>query len=139
MIREEIKQLKTGTRELRNFGVLVGAVFAALGLLFLLRGKARYPYFLAPGILLLVFGAAFPRTLKQIYVAWMCLAIVLGFIVSTVILTLFFILVITPIGLAARLLGKDFLRLKLDRRGSTYWISRKSRPPRSPAEYGQQF
>jgi len=53
MIREEIKQLKTGTRELRNFGVLVGAVFAALGLLFLLRGKARYPYFLAPGILLL--------------------------------------------------------------------------------------
>ncbi len=139
MIREEIKQLKTGTRELRNFGVLVGAVFAALGLLFLLRGKARYPYFLAPGILLLVFGAAFPRTLKQIYVAWMCLAIVLGFIVSSVILTLFFVLVITPIGLAARLFGKDFLRLKLDRRETTYWITRKSRRPQSPAEYGQQF
>ena len=139
MIREEIKELKTGTRELRNFGLLVGAVFVALGLLFLIRGKARYPYFIAPGILLLLFGAVFPRALKYLYFAWMSLAIVFGFIVSTLILTLFFILVITPIGLAARLLGKDFLRLKLDRRESTYWISRKSRPPRSPAEYGQQF
>ena len=139
MIREEIRELKTGIRELRNFGLLVGAVLVALGLLFLLRGKARYPYFLAPGMLLLALGAVFPKGLRYAYVAWMCLAIVLGFIVSTVILTLFFILVITPIGLAARLLGKDFLRLKLDRRESTYWISRKSRPPRSPAEYGQQF
>jgi len=139
MIREEIRELKTGIRELRNFGLLVGAVLVALGLLFLLRGKARYPYFLAPGMLLLALGAVFPKGLRYAYVAWMCLAIVLGFIVSTVILALFFILVITPIGLAARLLGKDFLRLKLDRRESTYWISRKSRPPRSPAEYGQQF
>ena len=139
MIGKEIKELKTGTRELRNFGLLVGAVFVALGLLFLLRGKARYPYFIAPGIVLLVFGAAFPGVLKYIYFAWMSLAIVLGFIVSTLILTLFFGLVITPIGLAARVLGKDFLRLKLDRRVSTYWISRKSRPPRSTAEYGQQF
>ena len=139
MIREEIKDLKTGIRELRNFGLLVGAVLVALGLLFLLRGKARYPYFLTPGVLLLVLGAVFPRGLRYAYVAWMCLAIVVGFVVSTVILTLFFILVITPIGLTARLLGKDFLRLKLDRRESTYWISRKSRPPRSPAEYGQQF
>jgi len=139
MIREEIKGLKTGTRELRNFGLLVGAVLVALGLLFLIRGKARYPYFIAPGILLLLFGAVFPRALKYFYFAWMSLAIVFGFIVSTLILTLFFILVITPIGLAARLFGKDFLRLKLDRRESTYWISRKSRPPRSRAEYGQQF
>jgi len=139
MIREEIRELKTGIRELRNFGLLVGAVLVALGLLFLLRGKARYPYFLAPGVLLLLFGAVFPRALKYIYFAWMSLAIVLGFVVSTLILTLFFILVITPIGLTARLLGKDFLRLKLDRRESTYWISRKSRRPRSPAEYEQQF
>ena len=139
MIRQEIRELKTGIRELRNFGLLVGAVLVALGLLFLLRGKARYPYFLAPGMLLLALGAVFPKGLRYAYVAWMCLAIVLGFIVSTAILTLFFILVITPIGLAARLLGKDFLRLKLDRRETTYWITRKGRPPRSPAEYRQQF
>jgi hypothetical protein len=139
MIRQEIRELKTGTRELRNFGLLVGAVLVALGLLFLMRGKARYPYFVGPGVLLLVFGSVFPRALKYIYFAWMSLAIVLGFVVSTVILTLFFLLVITPIGLAARLFGKDFLRLKLDRGQATYWISRKGRPRRSPEDYGQQF
>ena len=65
MIREEIRELKTGIRELRNFGLLVGAVLVALGLLFLLRGKARYPYFIAPGILLLLFGAVFPRAFNR--------------------------------------------------------------------------
>jgi len=38
----------------------------------------------------------------------MSLAIVLGFVVSGVVLILFFLLVITPIGLAARCLGNDF-------------------------------
>ena len=48
-IREDIKQLKTGDRDLRKFGLMVGGVFARLGLLFLWRHKAFYPYFLWPG------------------------------------------------------------------------------------------
>src|SRR5262245_2590082 len=112
MILEDIKQLKTGPRELRNFGWLVGGVFAALGVFFLFRGKPAYPWFLVPGGVLVFFGTIYPRALKESYIVWMSLAFVLGFIVSNVILTLFFFLVITPIGLAARLLGKDFLRMK---------------------------
>ena len=45
----------------------------------------------------------------------MSVAFVLGFVMAHVILTLFFLLVITPMGLVARLVGKDFLSLKLDR------------------------
>src|SRR2546423_4483343 len=52
MIREEIKQLKTEPRDLRKFGLMVGGVFSLLGLWFLYRHKAHYPYFLCPGILL---------------------------------------------------------------------------------------
>jgi len=91
-----------------------------------------------PGLLLLVFGATLPRALKHVYIGWMALAIVLGFFVSNVLLTLFFFLVITPIGLAARCFGNDFLRLKLDRSAPSYWIRR---PPRqkSPADYERQF
>ena len=139
MIRQEIKQLKTGARELRKFGLLVGAVFAALGLLFWWRHKGHPLYFLWPGILLMIFGAAVPGALKYIYIAWMSFAIVLGFIVSNVLLTVFFILVITPIGLVARLFGKDFLGLKLDRKAPTYWIPRKSRLPGTASDYTQQF
>jgi hypothetical protein len=138
MIREEIKQLKTGERELRKFGWLVGGVLAVLGILMWLRHKTYFPYLLAPGVVLVVSGFLFPKVLKYVYIAWMSAAIVLGFVVSNVILTVFFVLVITPIGLIARLWRKDFLALKIDREIPTYWIGRE-RTAKRPAEYEQQF
>ena len=136
-IREDIKQLKTGPRDLRKFGLLVGGVLAALGILYL-RRKARYPWFLILGIVLLAFGVVLPRVLKYVYIAWMTLAIGLGFLMAHVILTLFFFLIITPLGLVARLVGKDFLNLKLDKQAATYWIRREQRI-RTQANYEQQF
>jgi len=137
MIFQDIKELKTGPSELRKFGLLVGGVFAVLGLVFLLRHKAHYPWFLVPGIVLILFGAIIPRALKHVYIAWMSLAIVLGFVVSNVLLTVFFFLVITPVGLLARLFGKDFLSLKLNRQASSYWIARTT--TRGKADYERQF
>ena len=137
-IRDDIKQLKTGDRDLRKFGLLVGGVFAVLGVLFLLRHKAHYPYFLLPGVGLIAFGAVLPRALKYVYLTWMSVAFVLGFVVSHVILTLFFFLVITPVGLIARATGKDFLSLKLDRNAPSYWIRREQKPVK-PADYERQF
>jgi len=138
MFLKDIKELKTGTRELRNFGLLVGGVFALLGLLFMARGKAAYPWLLTPGLLLVAFGSIAPRILKYIYLVWMGLALVLGFVVSHIILTLFFFLIITPIGLIARLAGKDFLRLKLDRQAKSYWIPREHRR-KAAEDYERQF
>ena len=139
MILLDIKELKTGLRELRKFGLLVGGVFALLGLVWLLRGKPHYPWALFPGILLIAFGILLPRALKYIYIGWMSLAMVLGFIVSNVLLTLFFFVVITPIGLIARLSGKDFLRLKIDHAANSYWLSRESKPAKSATDYDRQF
>lgn len=137
-IREDIKHLKTSDRDLRKFGLMVGGVFAVLGLLFLWRHKAYYPYFLWPGAVLVLFGAILPRALKWIYLAWMSVAFVLGFVMAHVILTLLFFLVITPIGLVARLVGNDFLSLKLDRAAKSYWIPRGSKT-KSAAHYERQF
>lgn len=137
-IREDIKQLKTGERDLRKFGLVVGGVFLALGLFFLLRHKAAWPYFLIPGGLLMLFGLVLPRVLRAVYLGWMSVAFVIGFVMAHIILTLFFFLVVTPIGLFARLAGKDFLSLKLDHRANTYWIPRE-RKAKSPADYERQF
>ena len=137
-IRDDIKQLKTGDRDLRKFGLTVGGVFAVLGVLFLLRHKAHWPYFLWPGVVLIAFGGIFPRSLKYVYIVWMSFAFVLGFVMAHVILTLFFFLVMMPIGLAARVLGKDFLSLKLDRVAASYWIPREQKT-KSPADYERQF
>jgi hypothetical protein len=137
-VREDLKQLRTSPRDLRKFGLMVGGVFAALGLLFLWRNKTFYPWCLWPGAVLMAFGAVLPRALKWIYIAWMSVAFVLGFVMAHVILTLLFFLMITPIGLLARLAGKDFLGLKLDREAKSYWIAREQKA-RSPVDYERQF
>ena len=137
-IRDDIKQLKTGDRDLRKFGLMVGGVFILLGLLFLWRHPGRSPYFLWPGGALVFCGAILPRALTWVYIGWMSVAFMLGFIMAHVILSLFFFLMITPIGLIARLFGQDFLSLKLDRTAKSYWIPRPKKS-RSPAAYERQF
>ena len=110
-----------------------------MGVLMWVRGKAHFPYFLAPGVVLATLGLVLPRALKWVYLAWMSLSIVLGFVVSNVILTLFFFLVMTPVGLMARCLGKDFLRLKPAPGAKTFWIPTERRGVKSPEEYERQF
>ena len=137
-IRDDIKELKTDAKTLRKFGLVVGGVVALLGVIFFLRHKAHWPYFVWPGAGLMVLGAMLPRILKWVYLAWMAVAVVLGFVVSNVLLTLFFFLVMLPIGLLARLAGKDFLSLKLDRDAKSYWIKRTD-APKTAADYENQF
>jgi hypothetical protein len=140
MLREEIKALQKATpRDLRKFGLVVGGVFLGLGLFFLLRHKPWWPWFVWPGAPLVVLGAILPRTLKWVYVAWMTLALFLGVVVSTILLTLFFFVVVTPIGLIARLVGKDFLSQKLEPAAASYWIRRDVTTPKAKHEHEQQF
>ena len=121
-IHADLEKLKTGARDLRRFGLTVGGVFVLLGVLFLLRHRSSYPSLLAAGALLTAFGVIWPRALKYVYIAWMALAFTLGFVMSNVILILFFFIVVTPIGLLARLFRKDFLARKWDTQAASYWI-----------------
>ena len=139
MLRQELTQLSTAPGALRKFGLVVGSVFLLLGLWFLLRHKPVWPYLLSPGALLILLGLLAPRLLRQVYLAWMAMAFVLGLVVSTVLLTLFFFLVITPVSLVARLFGKDFLSLRIDRTAASYWLPREHGAPRQPADYERQF
>ena len=138
MIDKETEQLSTSPRVLRNFGLLVGGVFLLLGGWFLYRHKPAWPYFISPGVLLFAAGMVFPKSLKQVYVAWMGLGFMVGLVVSKVILTIFYFVVITPIGLIARICGQDFLSLKRKPGATTYWVIRPA-GSRSPQEYEQQF
>src|SRR5207249_9397717 len=53
---------------------------------------------------------------------WFKLGLLLGKVVSPVALGILFYCVIAPIGVLARLAGKDPLRLKLDSGANSYWI-----------------
>src|ERR1041384_5885441 len=120
-IHADLKKLRTGIRDLRRFGLTVGGVFILIGVVLLLRHRSSYLAFLGAGALLIAFGGIWPPALKYIYIAWMALAFTLGFVMSNVILTLFFFLLVTPIGLLSRLFQKDFLARKWDKRAVSYW------------------
>jgi hypothetical protein len=139
MIIQDIKALKTRPVELRKFGLTVGGVFLLLGIWCRMRGKLHYLPLLVPGAVLVLLGAVIPRTLKFIYIAWMSLAFVLGSLVSTVLLTVFYYGVLTPIGWIARLAGKDFLRRQFDPQARTYWLRRDGTTERGMRDYEQQF
>jgi ABC-type uncharacterized transport system permease subunit len=62
---------------------------------------------------------------------------VLGAVMSAVILTLLFYLVITPLGLVMRLVGEDPMRRRFEPELPSYWIRRKSAGP--ARDYEKQF
>jgi hypothetical protein len=74
----DLQQLWTRTRDLRKFGLVVDDVFLLLGGWSLFRNKPAGPYFLTPGVLLVVFGLVAPRSFKIAYIAWMSLAFTMG-------------------------------------------------------------
>lgn len=113
---------KRGYRAERDFGLLVGAVFALLGAWWTYRGKfgAAGPVLLSAGAALVALGAAFPRALVWPNRAWMALAGVLSYVMTRVVLALVFFLIVTPIGVVKRLTGWDPLGRRR-RRGESYW------------------
>lgn len=90
-------------------GLLVGLFGIALPLL-QHRALPFWPWIIA--ILLLLGGVFLPERLRLVYRGWMMLAMVLGKINSTVLLSILYILLICPVGMLMRLLGTDPLQRK---------------------------
>ena len=64
------------------------------------------------------------KVLTPLNKLWFEFGIILGAIVAPVIMSIIFFLVITPIGLIMKIIGKDLLNKKYDRIKNTYWIKR---------------
>jgi hypothetical protein len=124
MLKEEFKNIKETKRDLRKFGVTVGGVLLIIAALLFYFDKSSAIYFAIIGSLLLISGLTFPQILKPLNKIWMGLAVVLGFFMSRLILTILFYIALTPISLIAKLVGKKFMILKYDKSAKTYWEKR---------------
>jgi len=138
MVIEEIRKIESSAKKLREFGLLVGGVLCALGLFLGWRSLGSFPYFLSPGIFLVIAGILCPSILKPLQRTWMTLAILIGWAMTRVILSLLFYLTIAPIGLILRLAGKDLLDQKLEPQKQSYWRIRLP-TPRVPSDYEKQY
>ena len=122
----------------RNFGFTMAAVFALIGSVGLYRGSSHAPVWL--GIAAVFAGLTLwrPQTLAPANRLWLKLGLLMYRVVNPVIMAILFFAAILPIGLAMRLFGKDFLRLKRDRSLTTYWLPRTDPRPQSES-MRQQF
>jgi hypothetical protein len=136
-INDEYQKLDRSPRALRRFGLAVGLVILSLGCLLLWRQRgAGWPLISIGAILLLTAGLA-PQTLKWIQGPWMIVAFALGWIVTRILLTIVFFLVVTPTGLFQRLFGKRAIEVAFAADTASYWQPRTGRP--LPADYEKQY
>jgi hypothetical protein len=82
-------------------------------------------------------GLAFPRVLKPVFVAWLTLAFPIGWVVSRVLLMVLFFVVLTPVGMIARLAGRDVLALRRPSNATTYWAPKEQ--PLGMRSYFRQY
>lgn len=107
-----------GISMLVGFGVIGG--LAASGLLSSAGWKIAaicWIFGLSAGLT----GISGSKAALPLYWFWMGIAFVLGNVMSRVLLVLFFYLLVTPVGLLGRLLGRDVLQLNGGERAS-FWL-----------------
>ncbi len=108
----------------RSFGFLFFVVFLAISLWPLKsQGDLRLWAFIL-SLIFLVLGILNSRFLTPLNKLWYKFGIFLGSIASPIVMGIVFFMVVTPIGLIMRFLGKDLLRVNKNKIVSTYWINR---------------
>ena len=123
----------------RSFGIVFCVFFLILSGWNLYLGNIDWClYFLTISILLMILAIFFPVSLKLPNRAWFQFGLILHKIVSPIILGFLFYGTVTPTGLIMRLLRKDLLNLRLDRKTESYWIHRKPPGP-EPKSMTDQF
>jgi hypothetical protein len=107
----------------RSFGVVFFIVFLIISLYPILNyGEIRL-WALIISSIFLILGLVNSKLLSPLNNLWLKFGIFLGKIISPIIMGTIFYLVVTPIGLLMRILGKDLLKLKFNKEKS-YWIEK---------------
>lgn len=112
------------TKQLRSFGVIFFVFFAViLGFWpVVFHHASPRVWAIAVGTVFLAVGLLAPKALRSLYQAWMVFGGIMGFINTRIILGVVFFVLITPVSIARKLLGKDSLGLKFKRNAETYRI-----------------
>ena len=108
----------------RSFGIVFFIVFLLIALYPLTYSQDIRVWSTIISIIFLVLGLLNSKILTPLNKLWFKFGIFLGKIISPIIMGIIFFLVVTPIGLLMRLLGKDLINLKYNNNKS-YWIEKK--------------
>jgi len=128
----------TDTGQIRRFGLIATVFFGTLAGLGLWRAKLFPLFFFGLLALLGLSLALAPEPMRPIYDKWLKVAHFIGRMVTTVMLTLAYYLVLTPAAFLKRIFGGRPLPLKPDPGAITYWVAR-SEPAQPKERFVKRF
>jgi len=107
----------------RNFGIVFFVFFLLISLWLFLNNKTLVYWPLTISIVFLILGLLNAKILTPLNKAWIKFGEILGSIISPLVMGIIFFGIVTPTGLFLKLIGKDVLKLKQDKK-NTYWIEK---------------
>ncbi len=107
----------------RSFGIVFFIVFLLIALYPLLKDNDLRIWSLVISFIFLILGLINSKILTPLNRLWFKFGLLLGKFISPLIMGIIFFIVVTPIGIIMRLLKKDLLNLKYDKK-ETYWIDK---------------
>ena len=117
----QMDSIKLGSN--RSFGIVFFIVFLLISLYPMLNDGHLRIWSLIISLIFLTLGLLNSRLLTPLNKIWFKFGLFLGKLISPIIMGIIFFLVVTPIGLLMRMIGKDLLNLKFNTKKS-YWIEK---------------
>ena len=122
MITKFMNKIKISSN--RNFGLVFFIVFLIVSTWPLTNEEQVRIWSAIISAVFLILGLINSKFLSPLNRLWFKFGIILGAIVAPIVMGFIFFLVVTPIGLVMRIMGRDILNKKYDKKRETYWIKR---------------
>ena len=120
----EIPELDT--RGLRQFGLMLGGVLALIFGLLLpwIRKWEHLPdlQWIGAGAVVIAWSLIAPGSMNGLYRGWMRIAMAIGNVINAIVLAIVFFIVITPMGIVMRMVGRDPMHRTLDKSVASYRV-----------------
>jgi hypothetical protein len=107
----------------RSFGLVFFIVFLLIAFYPLINQEEIRIWSVLISLLFLILGIINSKILTPLNKVWFKFGIFLGKLISPVVMGIIFFLVVTPIAFLMRMLNKDLLNLKFNKK-SSYWIEK---------------
>ena len=123
-------RLKEDPREWRKFALLccgMVLVLSSIGLIKKWIGPRSYSLAFTLVTIAVVLAMVRPESFRGFYRGAMTVSFHIGQVMGKVILGLFYVLAVTPLGILLRLTGKDLLEIRRDKARATYWKNARRR------------
>ncbi len=115
------EKIKIGSN--KSFGIVFFILFLFIGLYPILNNNSIRLWSIVIAALFLILGIFNSKLLSPLNKIWYKFGIFLSKLISPLIIGLIFFFVVTPTGLLMRIIGKDLLNLKFNKKKS-YWINK---------------